>query len=261
MVETRLDSVAPLNAENYASSLSFSTEASQLFRPTNMAADLSLKSDEPLSFDAIPGYDVKVAALPPPDTSLELEPPIKGDPSQEQPAERAPEDQLEEILTNLPTDASPEDYAQAEKEVTDLLLEQKQTIADAREAYTTYEGIEDLLPESQEEYESAHYAVRPELQKDSTFVNNLANLPYLLYSGQTDKAQLLMHGLLSAAGDQGKEELQSYFDKLKSVAGDNPEIVNEYTGLRNSYVDELVTEQKMLDLLQKHPLNDYIFNK
>ncbi|MBA3995300.1 MAG: hypothetical protein C0469_17410 [Cyanobacteria bacterium DS2.3.42] len=262
MVEARLDFAAPLKAEN--ASLNFSAEASKLFTSigNNNNGESLLKAGQQFEFPNIPGYDeVQLAALHPPGTQLEIQPSIEAEPPQEQPTERVPEDKLRDLLSNLPANASPEDYAKAEKEVTALLLEQQQNVERANDEYRNYEGIDDLLPQSEEEFDSAYYAVRPDLRNDSTFVTNLVNLPDLLYSGQTDRAQLLMHGLLRVAGTEGKVELQAYFDKLKSIARDNPEIVNEYTGLRNTYMDEFFTERNMLDLLRRHPLNDYIFNK
>ncbi len=262
MVEARLDFAAPIKAEN--ASLNFSAEASKLFTSTGNSnnGESLLKAGQQLEFSNIQGYDeAQMAALDPHGTQIELQPTVEAGPPQEEPAERAPEDKFKEILNNLPENASPEDYAKAEKEVTALLLEQQQNVASANDEYRNYEGIDDLLPQSEEEFDSAYYAVRPELLNDSTFVTNLVNLPDLLYSGQTDRAQLLMHGLLQVAGTEGKEELQAYFDKLKSIARDNPEIVNEYTGLRNTYMDEFSTERNMLDILRRHPLNDYIFNK
>lgn len=165
-----------------------------------------------------------------------------------------PEQKLMAVIMSLPENPSPEQKADAMHEASVALDDQLDTVEAAQGAYLNYDGLESLLPQSQKEYESAYYAVSPALQQDKTFVDNLATLPNLIYSGQTEQAAILMSGMLQIAGSQGKEQLQAYFDKLKSVAAENPDLVRDYSGKFQTYTDELRTFDEMYKLYKESPL-------
>ncbi|MBA3995296.1 MAG: hypothetical protein C0469_17390 [Cyanobacteria bacterium DS2.3.42] len=165
-----------------------------------------------------------------------------------------PEQKLMEAIMSLPENPTTEQMADAMHEAAVALDDQLDTVEDAQAAYLNYDGLGTLLPQSQKEYETAFYAVNPALQQDKKFVDNLATLPNLIYSGQTEQAAVLMSGMLQIAGAQGKEQLQAYFDKLKSVAAENPDLVKEYSGKFQTYTEELRTFDEMYKLYKKSPL-------
>lgn len=181
----------------------------------------------------IMGYDDKVilANLPAQD------PPFQPD--------EQPEDRLSSIFISLPENPTPKELADALHSVADAMSDQLDNVDATQAEYKNYPGLDTLLPSSQKEYETAYYALNPELQKDKSFVNTLATLPNLIYSGQADTASTLMTGMLQLAGPQGREQLQAYFDKLKSVATQNPDIVNEYTEKFQTFNQELRTFDDM----------------
>ncbi len=155
-----------------------------------------------------------------------------------------PEQRLEEILTNIPSESSPE-FLDRKFEIPAILSDQLDIAEAAMHEYQDYPGLAKLIPQSQKEYEKAYYALSPEMQANSQFIDNLSTLPKLVYSGQTDLASAKMGELLSDAGEKGRAQLLSYFAKLQSVASENPQLVGKYTQLFQSYNQELGTFDAM----------------
>jgi hypothetical protein len=128
---------------------------------------------------------------------------------------------------------------------------------DARVEVQNYGGIDDLVYDTEDFRESALNAVSDKFRNDQVLKENLELLPYL-YFGQKGEAELLMNAIGKAIGDQGQAELQAYFEKIRNVAAENPEIIQEFRGLVKKYIDETKTQDDMKEILDHHTLGDFI---
>ncbi len=279
MVETHLDSFPLAGQETKGGGLDFGQHVLP-YMDTGIKAKSTAEAiiDGQMVFASLPEFTRSdVAALHPPGTAIEEEPPADQPPidppeqpieqpidqEPDQPSNKQPEVRLEEILNNLAPDASPEEYALAEKEVEGLFVAQEENINASRDAYETYPVDEDLYDD--EAVDQTLKAVSPELQKNGFFKENLDKLPNLIFSGQTDMANLIKQSLqlairMSDTG-MGGDKLDEYFKTLDAIAADNPEIVDEYTSVRETYEGEIKTRDDMLKRLEDRPLGNYMFNK
>jgi hypothetical protein len=182
------------------------TPAADLSRyAMGLAMDKSLTAGGKTTFE--PTYlDMHFASLP----GYEDEPPIlDGSVVPEDPATEVPEDKenLEERFQNVPAEC-------------DQLV--------------GHEGLEDLLDMTWPSYENALNTLPPELQKNDAFMDNLGNLPNLVYSGQSDQAAVIKFALLKAAGEEGRPALEEYFKSIDKIAMENPELVAEITSAQKN---------------------------
>lgn len=200
--------------------------------------------------------DVRVLDLPLYEQPFEEQPTEQ--PSQ-QDSEQQPEQELIDVLKDFPTNPRQEDYARAVPEVERILLDQARITEGAQNDFLNYEGIDDLLVESDAQYQAVIDSLPPKLLTDQAYADRLRNLHVLVFSGHEGEAGLTLEELKGAAGGQSDTELQNYFDQLRKIAKENPEIVNEYGQLGNQYFYEWNTEQEMLKLLNEHTLGDFFF--
>ncbi len=236
--------------------------------PTQVGNEVDVASlgfgTNPLWFDSAtdesPGLkqsEILVANLPPNDLGVDSLPPYE-QPS-ERPSEQQPELELMEVLKNFPNNPTNEDYARAVPEVERILIDQARITDGAQNDFLNYEGIDDLLVQSDAQYQAVIDSLPPKLLTDQGYADRLRNLHVLVFSGHEGEAGLTLEELKGAAGGQSDTELQNYFDQLRKIARDNPEIVNEYGQLGNQYFYEWNTEQDMLKLLNEHTLGDFFF--
>jgi len=244
------------SAEVNVTSLDFSGDPYvSLFSENANTFPSSNKSNEVL-VASLSKDDVRVLDLPFYEQPFEQQPTEQ--PSQ-QDSEQQPEQKFIEVLKDFPNNPTQEDYARAVPEVERILLDQARITESAQNDFLNYEGIDDLLVESDAQYQAVIDSLPPKLLTDQGYADRLRNLHVLVFSGHEGEAGLTLEELKGAAGGQSDTELQNYFDQLRKIAKENPEIVNEYGQLGNQYFYEWNTEQEMLKLLSKHTLGDFFF--
>ncbi len=163
---------------------------------------VSLFSENANTFPSSKSNEVLVASLPKDDVRV-LDLPLYEQPFEQQPteqpsqqdSEQQPEQELIEVLKDFHTNPTQEDYARAVPEVERILRDQSRITEGAQNDFLNYEGIDDLLVESDAQYQAIINSLPPKLLTDQAYANSLRNLHVLVFSGHEGEAGLTLEEL------------------------------------------------------------------
>lgn len=123
------------------------------------------------------------------------------------------------------------------RNVVDIVREQETLSELARKNFFDYPGRETMI--SQLEPALNKFAKTLPENVDPAIINNLAALPDYILSGQATEAAAAREALRLAFGGTIPAGMQEYLDSINSFAQRNPEFVQQYTGLQQTWTGSM----------------------
>ncbi len=168
--------------------------------------------------------------------------------------ELTPEQRLQNILSNVPAENTPE-FLDEMFRIPSLLGAQLRIAEKTYAAVENFPGLSELKSQTTLVLQTALGSLSPELRQDKMFRVNLTSLPNYILAGQTSKANEIMNSLLAAAGPQSKGPLQAYFDAVTKLADENPDFVKRLMPKFLVYDQELATFDRMNEAVKSSPFH------